>query len=288
VTNDLDRSIRQRIRLVDLAKQYLVAVLAREATGLPLGVGFRATENTREVTLTEGIWRSATEFPGAQYFPDPQTGEIVVMGAMRDAETLSPFMLRLKISHDAIVEAEVIVSPNRSGPFSDVIQLLKPDVLYDAPVPPERSSDRQQLVAIANSYWTALQESDGSLARFSYRCDKYDNGAKTTNTLRTLLSPDAAVHTCQSALNATRAARPLARERRFPTVDVALGVVTSLVMVDFHPILDSPRDDAGTFYMMGAFKVVDGEIRVVDEIRIILPLYSKSGWVQPPCVCDPL
>lgn len=269
----------RRDELIAVAKGYLAAAVVRDPSTLHLAGAFRATENARDVTLGEGLmWAGSTRFPAVQFFPDAETNEIVVMGVLRDSASLSPFMLRLKIVADRIAEAEAIVSPNRSGHFSDVVQLLKPDVIYDAPVPRERASDRAQLRAAADSYWTGLQESDGSLVRFGYRCDKYDNGAKTTNTLRTLLSADATVHTCASALNATRAARPIARERRFPTADVELGVVTSLVMVDFHPIPDSPRDDAGTFYMLGVFKVVDGEIRNVDEIRIILPLHSVSGW----------
>ncbi len=269
----------RRGELIAIAKGYLAAAVARDPSTLRLAGTFRATENAKDVSIGEGLmWVGRTEFPAIQYFPDPETDQIVVMGAVRDSESLSPFMLRLKTTADQIAEAEAIVSPNRTGHFSDVAQLLKPDVIYDAPVPRERASDRAQLRAAADSYWTGLQESDGSLARFGYRCDKYDNGAKTTNTLRTLLSPDATVHTCASALNATRAARPIARERRFPTADVQLGVVTSLVMVDFHPIPDSPRDDAGTFYMLGVFKVVDGEFRNIDEIRIILPLHSVSGW----------
>lgn len=43
-------------------------------------------------------------------------------------------------------------------------------------------------------------------------------------------------------------------------------------MVDFHPIPGRPRPDAGFMYRMDVFKVADGEIRIVDEIREILPL----------------
>ncbi len=31
-------------------------------------------------------------------------------------------------------------------------------------------------------------------------------------------------------------------------------------------------------YMLGIFKVVDGELRIVDEIREIRPLGAASGW----------
>jgi hypothetical protein len=184
----------------------------------------------------------------------------------------------LHLKDEKVIESEVVISTDGKGHFADVEQLLKADIIYDAPVPPSRASNRDELRAAADSYWEGLQQSDGSIPRFHYRCDKYDNGAKTTNTLRTLLSPDATVHTCASALDHTKPARPLARERRYPVLDVERGVAASFVVIDFHPIVGKPRPDAGSLYMMGVFKVVDGELRIVDEIREILPFGACSGW----------
>jgi hypothetical protein len=31
-------------------------------------------------------------------------------------------------------------------------------------------------------------------------------------------------------------------------------------------------------YLLGLFKVVDGELRIIDEIREMMPLGSTSGW----------
>jgi hypothetical protein len=31
-------------------------------------------------------------------------------------------------------------------------------------------------------------------------------------------------------------------------------------------------------YMLGLFKVVDGELRIIDEIREFLPLGASAGW----------
>jgi len=93
-----------------------------------------------------------------------------------------------------------------------------------------------------------------------------------------VFSPDGKVHTPASALNDTRAARPKARERRYPVLDTEFGVAGSLVVVDFHPIADHPRPDAGAMYMLGLFKVVDGELRIIDEIREFLPLGASAGW----------
>jgi hypothetical protein len=155
--------------------------------------------------------------------------------------------------------------------------MLEPDVLYDAPVPPERARDRAALIAAADSYWAGLQESDGSIPRFSYRCERFDNGKKLTNNLSILLSPEATVLTCAGSLNLTRGARPVARNRRFPVLDVDLGIVASFVLVDFHP---NPQNGLPgmAYYALGLFKIVDGSIRSLDEISTKLPLGTAAIW----------
>lgn len=264
--------------LIDQMDGYLRAVAAGDGGSLNLAPDFRYSENGAFLAVGQGLWGCAPRFEGIQAFADAETGQVVCMGvAFLDGQA-RPFAQRLFVRNGALAEAETIVSSDPKGHFADVEQLLKPDILYAAVVPPSRRVDRAGLREAADRYWEGLEQSDGLIPRFNYRCDKYDNGAKTTNTLRTLLSPDGKVHSCASALNDTRAARPRARERRYPVLDTELGVAGSFVVVDFHPIPDHPRPDAGAMYMLGVFKVVDGELRIIDEIREFLPLGSATGW----------
>lgn len=257
---------------------YLSAVAAGEPKMLGLSPNFRYTENGSSLDARQGLWRQAPRFEGIQSFADAETGHAVCMGVAFLHGEPRPFAQRILVRDNLVHEAESIISSDPKGHFSDVEQLLKPDIIYSAVVPQSRSVGRDGLREAADRYWEGLEQSDGLIPRFSYRCDKYDNGAKTTNTLRTLLSPDGKVHSCASALNDTRAARPIARERRYPVLDTELGVAASFVVVDFHPIPDHPRPDSGSMYMLGVFKVVDGELRNIDEIREILPLGGSSGW----------
>ncbi len=267
-----------RDKLTRTLEAYLTAVSSGDPAALRFHPDFRYTENGALVEIGGGLWRRAPEFAGIQSFADPLTGQAVCMGVVIVDARPQPFAQRIRIRDGCIVQAEAIVSSDSQGHFADVEHLLKPDIIYSAVVPPDRRVGRDGLREAANRYWEGLEQSDGLIPRFNYRCDKYDNGAKTTNTLRTLLSPDGKVHTCASALNDTRAARPRARERRFPVLDTELGVAASFVVVDFHPIPDQPRPDAGAMYMLGVFKVVDGELRIIDEIREMLPLGVSSGW----------
>lgn len=265
-------------QMIDSARRYLAAVVRHDPSSVPLHPALRSTENGQDLKLGEGYWQYIERFAGELFFADAQSQQVVMMGVAYHHAQPWPFALRLRFENERTIESECVISTDGNGHFSDVEQLLKSDIIYEAPVPLSRRCNREELRDAADSYWEGLQRSDGSIPRFHYRCDKYDNGAKTTNTLRTLLSPDATVHTCASALDHTRPARPFARERRYPVLDEERGVAASFVVIDFHPIPGRPRPDAGSFYMMGVFKVVDGELRIVDEIREILPFGAASGW----------
>ncbi|HEU4960725.1 MAG TPA: hypothetical protein VFT56_09970 [Sphingomonas sp.] len=266
--------------MIEELDAYLAAVSAGDPTALRLASTFRSTENGTTISVGDGLWSRRPRFAGIQAFADARTRQVLCMGVVYLDGQPRPFAQRLLLKEDVLAEAEAIVSTDGKGHFADVEQLLKPDILYQAVVPSDRRVDRGGLRDAADRYWEGLEQSDGLIPRFNYRCDKYDNGAKTTNTLRTLLSPDGKVHSCASALNDTRAARPKARERRFPVLDTELGVAGSFVVVDFHPIADHPRPDAGAMYMLGVFKVVDGELRIIDEIREFLPLGASAGWEE--------
>lgn len=259
-------------RIVD---DYLESLLRRTPLAAALAPQCRASVNGAWVTAE--TMPSVADFPALQVFIDDERHGAVVAGVAIAEGTRRPFVLRLKIQNARIFEAECILSHITKGHFADVDQLLAPDVLYDAPVPQERSSDRDGVQRAADNYWIGLQESDGAIPRFAYRCDRFDNGKKITNNLSILLSPEAAVLTCASSLNATRAARPIVRNRRFPVIDVQLGVAVSFVLVDFHP---NPQLGLPgmTHYMMGLFKIVDGEIRSLDEFTEKLAFGTPSIW----------
>ena len=255
------------------------AFLRRLADADPVepAASFRFTENGHGVTTHGGRLALSRSFTGLQVFADERRGQVVLAGLAEFDDGHDAFALRLRFDGDLVSEAEAIVSTGRAGFFNAVDELAKPDVLYLAPVPEARRSDADELVRIADSYWQAIEQGDGSLVPVGYRCDSYHNGKKVTNNLELLLSPDRTVHTVASIIAGTRPARPTVAERRFPVVDVELGLVVSIAIADFHPIPNG-RPDSGSFYMAVIFKIVDHEIRIFDEIREILPLGTSSGW----------
>lgn len=267
----------RRESLVSATQRYMAAMVAHRPADAPLAAHFRGTENGVEITAGEGLWRSVDKFASSQMFADAESEEVVTIGALETRGALHPYALRLKVVNEEVIEAELLRSSSTQGHFAAVEELLKPDLIYDAPVPSQRACrSREELRGVADRYWTALNESDGTLAKFSHRCDRYANGKKITNNLALLLSPDGAVHTPASLLTATRPARPKVLERRFPVLDIERGLAISFALVEFQP--SGGRKDFGNFYICGLVKVVDDEFRNIDHIHEILPRGTLSGW----------
>ena len=265
--------------LRELAHRYLTSLGGAPDRDIAQASDFRATENGAEVTAGKGMLASSQGIAGAPgLFVDAQSGQVVAIGALRLDAGLQPFALRLLLRDNMVCEAEAIVSSIATGHFADVEKLLLPDVIYDAPIPPESGATREELQEIAARYWVALEESDGSLVDVNYRADRFANGKKITNSIELLASPDRAVHTIQTTLTATRSARPVVRERRYPVLDVELGLAVSIAMADFHPPPAKDGHRPGTFYILNAYKIVNREIRIMDVIHEFMPHGSKSGW----------
>ncbi|WP_322047948.1 hypothetical protein [Paraburkholderia sp. J67] len=267
----------RRALLNAVAQRFLDAVQAHDLQRAPLAANVRVTRNGVQVGIQAADWEHITTFVSRQCFVDTTSAQIMVTGAVDCSGVLYPYGIRLALVDELITEVEVMISSSNHGHFADVDRLLTPDVLYDAPVPVERGAgSRARLRKAGDSYWVALNESDGSLAHFNHRCDRYANGKKITNSLALLLSPDAAVHTPASLITATRAARPHVVERRFPILDVELGVCGSIAIVEFRK--NAERPDAGAFYIFSVVKIVDDEIRNVDHLHVILAAGTGSGW----------
>ena len=273
------RSGSKRPELIGLARRYLAALTAHNPSQVALTPGYRATENGAVAGLGSGLWINARAFPGHPGLVcDEVDGQVVVFGAVELEDGPHPIGLRLRIENAAVVESEAIISSSTRGFFADVSELLNADVIYEAEVTPERGCSRERLRAIANSYWNALAQSDGSLVEVNHRADRFANGKKVTNNLEILLSPDRAVHSVSSLLTATRPARPQVREKRFPVLDTDRGVAASIAVVDFADNPLDPRPDTGSFYILNVIKVVDGQIRIIDALHQIMPRGTISGW----------
>jgi len=277
--------------------QYLAALLIHDPSGLPVATDARLTENTKPTPLGEGIWKTLKyiKFRG-ETVSDPSTGQVTYWGAIEE-DHVSLLMLRLKIASAKIEEAETIVA-HGSAPDSPRTGFeVMPDLQLLAAIKPflegevSRRASRAQLIAAANAYFDGIEHQPGHVP-FAPGCNRIENGQLTTNnpTNSEGLPPLG----CQEQFQAKLFTYiPRVRDRRFPVVDQARGLVVAQVVFDIPgsktwirdgkevpapPAVANPRNNI----LNELFKVDHGQIQMIQAFMLPNEPYgTPTGWNWP-------
>jgi hypothetical protein len=259
----------------------------------------RYSENNVEMEPGDGMWGTVTGLGSYKLkFADTRTGQAGFYGVLEESNSRSGFALRLKVEDRKISEAESIVvriadfPPLTGGanPFASAKFEDKP--ILQQNLAPGESRARERLISVANGYFDTLQLNDGALfTQFDPKCDRIENGIRTTNNPEKPLGELSALG-CeeQFRLGAYRYDDQL-RARRFPLVDEERGLVLGLAFIDHSGrlgrftltngrTLESPIRRPHSFCLMELFKIVDGRIRQVEAVFITVPYRMPSPWVD--------
>ena len=170
--------------LRSLTDRYLDAMLAHNPSKAPFASKVRYTENTLEVQPGLGIWKTAAKLrPHRQYYQDPVSASALFRGVVEETglDTASIVAIRLKTVGGKITEVEAVIA--RKGSHST----YTPDALRDVDprltslVPASQRVSRDQLKAIAETYWDGIVAHDGSAVKAVKGCDRIENGLAMTN-----------------------------------------------------------------------------------------------------------
>jgi hypothetical protein len=165
--------------LIGIAFQYATALVERAPARVPTVPGVRFTENLVPLGFgTAGLWKTATGRRDFDiYAADPEMGNVVWIGIVQENDRAVMTAARLKVVGRRITEIETLVG---RSPLTAAATVAAPRPDFASLVPsPERSS-REELIAIANSNWDAMERGDGHLAPYAVDCERYDNGEQTT------------------------------------------------------------------------------------------------------------
>lgn len=248
---------------------YIAAAVSGQLKSQPFGRGLNSRENTLGVPPDQGVWRTLARRRAGQAFADPARGNVVFIGVFDNRQGgLTPLALRLKLAGRRIVETEIAYNTT-PGRYFHPEELLEPDILYTATVPPARRSSREALARIGHQYMQGIADHSGAKVPMAYRCDKYYLGGKVTNT------GPGGVGNCLESFNGIRAAPPA--DRRILVVDETLGiVVVSFLMPNSH------KDRPDSTYEIEVIKAVDGKIRSVEEFGNVAAFPPASGFGGDP------
>jgi hypothetical protein len=293
-----------RTCLEKVVDDYLAAVVAHDPTRVPLSADVKYTENNQVLPVGDGFWKTAQGLGAYKhYFADPEAGQVAFMGTMREAGTAILMSLRLRIELGRITEIETVYfKPGGGGPnnIDAMDKSGKPDAMWFKSIPPAQRLSRQEMIAIADGYFTGLQKNDGKGINgtgtypFTDDCHRIENGAPTTNVPPPPNQKPGTIATfsydcmTQFKMGLYYVVQKI-HGRRYPLVDAERGVVWA------HSVFDQGTVNSGvladgtkhsypgfnrpsSILVTEAFLIENGKIRRVEMIGPSAVYHMNSPW----------
>ncbi len=272
--------------------QVIAAMVAHDASPLPLARDVKYTENGQLLKIGDGFWSTASGAPTYKiYAADPQAGQVMFMGVLPENGAPVILSIRLKVELHRISEIEALIARKEGGSIARPENLVSPNPIFAETVPPAQRRSRQNMIAIANSYFNAIEKGHASYAPFDANCNRIESGIQTTNNQQAATNPDSVLGLGCADQIKTRNFQPdtLIRDRRFAVIDEERGLVFVLGFFDHDAQLRSytlanghtvkqPRTGPWTWEIAEMFKIQDGKIMRVEAI-VNTGIYGmKSGW----------
>ncbi|HZL94674.1 MAG TPA: hypothetical protein VFB99_13555, partial [Vicinamibacterales bacterium] len=136
---------------------YFEALASRDASRLPVAAELKYTENGRVLELGQGFWKTAgAPLRYRDYVLDPETGGAAAFTALTEYDGIAQMFLRLKIVNRRITEIETIVARVGDQRWFAPGNLENLSDLFAQTVPAGQRHSREELVAAADAYFTAV------------------------------------------------------------------------------------------------------------------------------------
>ena len=255
---------------------YTEALTDNEPGQIRTAPGVRVTANgiAQSKPGQSEVWGAIRRISYRQALVDPETGTAVFLGVLTNAPTRNAerwwfYALRLKVQGRLVTEIEEISFDGTLG-GTPASTLRLPERVFDVVLPAAERSTREQLFAIANSYFDAVShEKPYAEVPWHPECQRIELGVFTVNSALQGGS-------CGGEFR-NPATKWLVRNRRFYVADVERGVVFAIGNFTTPP--DYPNNNGSVVFEI--FKVQDGLIRHIEAFfRGNGQLHS--GWGEGP------
>lgn len=282
----------------------LAAMIAHDPGQLTLARDVRYTENGVKLSLGDGMWGTL----GARgryslYVSDPEAGQAGFFGTVSENGRLDYIALRVQVVEALISEIEVIAArpsgmmapPEQPRPPSpgEILDQKAPRPQFSETVPSSERMGREELIRIANSYFTGLANQTGRFtAPFAETCERWENGNQTTNQEPNPRIPDGGLDILAMGCEEQQRSGWFAfvteiRNRRFPIVDTERGLVLAFGFFDHDAaVREYPLPDGHltpniltypqTIQIAELFQIRQGKIDQIEAVIGSVPYGMKS------------
>jgi hypothetical protein len=280
-----------RACLDGLVEQVLQAMLAHDASRLPLANGARYSENGQFIAIGDGLWGTASkiampragENAAGDYsasFADPASGTAAYWGATNENGTPGVLALRIKVADRKIGEIEAIdVREESQGPRGGTMTLMRPPLPVEykpaslGSLDPVFQAQKADVTIIPQTLMTAyfdgLERHTSKDVRFSPACTRRDN----------------AVQENSGCSHGIYSHTTTVRDRRILVADAERGVVLAVAMID-NPGIGASGVPASqlvpsTYMVPQLIKIENGNISRVEGMVKWMPFGYTSAWAEP-------
>jgi len=258
-----------RACLLEQARQFNVNTLAHTTGKIPLAPGAKIFENTKAISLSESKWAGVTKILSQGVYADPVQGNVIEHVAAETADGKTVYIgTRLKVAAGKISEVEINFDDRANVNAKNLVPY---DPIFDTIVPVEQRQTREQLTRIITSYFQGLTDHKPIEADYDARCDRYHSGNRVTHNARNGVEASGDVGCYESNLGP----KPWgpATETRIALVDPERGIVIGYAILYYG---NSTR----RMQINEVFKILDGRIRLVDNIGLMEEGITTSGFTN--------
>ena len=253
--------------ILDQAKQFNANMLAHTTEKIPLSPEVQIRENTKLIALADSKWSGVKKILSEGVYADPIKGNVIEHVAAETNNGKNVYIgTRLKVADGKITEVEINFD---DGPRVNIKNLVPYDPIFNTIVPPEERCTREQLERIVTSYFKGLTDHQPIQADYDPRCDRYHSGNRVTHNPRNGVEESADVGCYESNLGP----KPWgpATEVRIGLIDPERGIVIGYAILYYG---NGPR----RMQINEIFKILDGRIRMVDNIGLMEEGITTSGF----------
>jgi len=255
--------------LLEQAKQFNAAMLGHTPEKIQLASDAQIRENTKAITLGDSKWIGVTKILSKGVYADPILGNVIEHVAAETVAGKTVYIgTRLKLVNGRIKEVEINFDDSARV---NVKNLVPYDPIFNTIVPPDERSTREQLERIITSYFKGLTDHEPIQTDYDPRCDRYHSGNRVTHNPRNGVEESGDVGCYESNLGP----KPWgpATEVRIGLIDPDRGIVIGYAILYYG---DSPR----RMQINEVFKILDGRLRMVDNIGLMEEGITTSGFTQ--------
>jgi len=292
--------ICDRACLEGYVDRYLDAMVAHDPSKIPFARDAKFTENGQRLLPGDGLWNTMTAKGTYRLFvTDVETQSVGFFGSITETGAGAMIGMRLKIRNNQITEAEQFIqrSPNSAAGFERI------GYKWTDPIPVAERMTRDQLIELANKYFTGMASNDGKGDYpFADNCNRIENGGMTTNvatpagqTRPDPKNPRTTGYSSQGGCKEQFDSGLLhfvtrIRDRRYVAVDPERGLVFSYIFFDHSAgdtrdfaKPDGTKVSAGpqqpwTWQLAEVFRLEKGKIYQIEATMERAPYGMNSGW----------